>query len=98
MEEHFRFHDDDDEDLHFDPTSTNSSRIVPPHSFTTEQEALAVIRQTQLQQAEQKHMVFEATEATICRNKRAYIKRMKPRHYTIGHCVKTQTLMALLVH
>ena len=43
MEEHFMFHDDDDEDLHFDPTSTNSSRIVPPHSFTTEQEALAVI-------------------------------------------------------
>ena len=72
------FHDDDDEDLHFDPTSTNSSScIVPPHSFTTEQEALAVIRQTQLQQAEQKHMVFEATEATICRNKSNHLPKQK---------------------
>ena len=88
MEEDFMFRDDDDEDLHFDPTSTSSSSpIAPPHSFTTEQEALAVIRQAQLQQAEQKHMVFEATEATICRNKRAYIKKMKPRHYTIGQRV-----------
>ena len=91
MEEDFLFYDDNEGeyDLCFDPAvACSTSHIVPPESHCpTEQAALAVVARKQLQQAKQKHVVFEATEVTICRNKRAHIKKMKPTHYKPGQCV-----------
>ena len=52
-----------------------------------------MLGEVQLQQAELKKKVFEATECTIVHNKRAHIHKMKRRNYTTG-----QIVLGLPVH
>ena len=86
MEEDFFYINDDEEDLFFDPNSTRSSHISLPDYYENEQ-MLKMLREVQLQQAELKKKVFEATECTIVHNKRAHIHKMKRRNYTTGQIV-----------
>ena len=72
----------DEEDLEFDLNYTDHDSYLT--LLTTDQKTLEKVGQMQKQEAEQKCMVFEATELSICQNKRAHIRKM---NFAIGECV-----------
>ena len=86
MEEDFLFiNDDGEEEFSFDPSSSSSDISLP--KYHGNQQTLQMLGEVQLKQAEGKRKVFEATESTILRNKRAHIKRIKHRNYSKGQNV-----------
>ena len=84
-EDFFTIHDDEEE-LYFDPSSVSSCDMSLSKHYG-KQQALQMLGEVQLQQAEITKKVFEAMESMILHNKRAHIKRMKLRNYSRGHNV-----------
>ena len=86
MEEDFLSINDAEEDLYFDLNSVSLCDIsVPLHHG--DKQTLQMLGKVQLQHAELKKKIFEATESTILHNKRAHITRMKHRNYSMGQSV-----------
>ena len=66
---------DDEDELQFGLHYKHSNcETVSPNYNTHDHEIVASLVHVQMFQEEQKHDVFEATKATICRNNRSYIK------------------------
>ena len=88
MEEDYMYMNDDENELNFDLHSTlSTSNISIPNYHTGNNEILSSIGRIQIQQVEQKRAVFESSEAMVSRNRRAHIRKLKPRDFRIGECV-----------
>jgi hypothetical protein len=87
MEEDFMYATDGDDDFEFNLPAIPSVPVVsvPDYSMRDNQ-ALTLLACKQSLQEEQKRNTFEATEATITRNRRSQVKKIRSRNFCWRYC------------
>ena len=77
-----------DDELEFDLNSTDSKGAISiPIYSVHNSDILSQLAHMQTLQEKQKRDVFEATEATISRNKRSQVKKIRSRSFLVGDTV-----------
>ena len=77
-----------DDELEFDLNSTDSKGAISiPIYGVHNSDILSQLAHMQTLQEKQKLDVFEATEATISRNKRSQVKKIRSRSFLVGDTV-----------
>ena len=84
MEEDFMYAMDSENDFDFNLHALQ--RVTVP-DYTRDNQAMALLACKQSLQEEQKRDTFEATEATITRNRRSQVKKLRYRNLSVGDTV-----------
>ena len=84
MEEDFMYAMDSENDFDFNLHALQ--RVTVP-DYTRDNQAMAFLACKQSLQEEQKRDTFEATEATITRNRRSQVKKLRYRNFSVGDTV-----------
>ena len=88
MEEDFMYATDNDNDFEFNLHALQSVTVVsvPDYSMCNDQPR-TLLACNRSHQEEQKRCTFEATEATIARNRRSQVKKIRARNFSVGDAV-----------
>ena len=88
MEEDFLYAVDTDNELEFDVNASQSEDVTYITQYNMhDNDTMARLARMQSLQEQQKKEVFESTEATITRNRRSQVKRIRNRNFTVGDSV-----------
>ena len=84
MEEDFIYATNIDNDFEFDLHAQSDTAVSIPDYDMRDNEALTVLVSKRSLQEQQKMDTFEATEATITRNRRSQVKKIRGRTFSVG--------------